>query len=310
MSISDIRHLDLNLLVVLDALYKERSVTRAAERLALTQPTVSGMLKRLRDTFGDDLYVRTSHGVMPTPRAEVLAPQVAQILEAAGALLVPERFDPDTTAFKLTFCGSDYVLQTVLGALAGKVMAAAPNARISVTSRPSGLISTPDGEIETQLARGEIDLLVSVGETAPRDFPSLYLYEDEMVFTSSYAAHAHGQLVSSEELIRLRHVILGAASLAPRRVVDQQLSALGLSRQIALEVPNYATLFQAMRHGEFVAFLPRKIAKQHAENLRFLSTALEIPAVDVVASWHPRMTGDPCHIWLRDRLLALIGDLH
>ena len=96
---TNIRNIDLNLLVAFDALYDARNVTRAAERLALTQPTVSGMLSRLRDLFGDPLFVRTQHGVLPTPRADELSQPIKTLLENAEALLEPDDFDPSSTMY-------------------------------------------------------------------------------------------------------------------------------------------------------------------------------------------------------------------
>ena len=100
---------DLNLLVAFDALFDERSVTRAAERLAVTQPTVSGLLKRLRRTFSDQLFLRTSHGILPTPRAEALAGPVKNLLASAQSLVTPETFDPAVAETTTKICGSDYL---------------------------------------------------------------------------------------------------------------------------------------------------------------------------------------------------------
>ena len=108
---TNIRSVDLNLLAVFDALFDERSVTRAAGRLALTQPPVSGMLARLRHDFGDELFVRTSHGVLPTPRAEELAVPIKALLVDARALFEPAEFDPARETFTVRICGSDLPLQ-------------------------------------------------------------------------------------------------------------------------------------------------------------------------------------------------------
>ena len=113
-SMADIRTLDLNLLKAFDALMDERNVTRAAQRLALTQPAVSGMLVRLREAFGDPLFVRASRGVVPTARAEALAPAVRQLLQDVTALLQPPGFDPATATGTLTVAATDYALRAVV----------------------------------------------------------------------------------------------------------------------------------------------------------------------------------------------------
>src|ERR1700674_1180781 len=103
---ANIRRIDLNLLAVFDALFDERSVTHAAYRLAVTQPTVSGLLKRLRRTFADAQFVRTSHGILPTPRAEALAGPIKELLANAQSLIKPQSFDPAAAETTITLCGS------------------------------------------------------------------------------------------------------------------------------------------------------------------------------------------------------------
>ena len=105
----DIRNIDLNLLAALNVLLDERNVSRAAQRLALTQPTVSGMLSRLRDVFDDPLFVRTQHGMLPTPRAEALASPLRKLLADASALLATEQFDPRTSDRVVTISVNDYM---------------------------------------------------------------------------------------------------------------------------------------------------------------------------------------------------------
>ena len=182
----NIRGIDLNLLVVLEALYDEKSVTRAADRLALTQPTVSGMLKRLRSIFDDDLFVRTSHGIVPTPRAEALIEPVKKITSTAQSLLLREDFDPVIAEFTATLCGSEYTLNTVLSVFAGEVLRLAPYAKTSLMLRPPG-------NIDALMARGEIDFLITVEETATPGLPTEVLYADRLVCLSSYASHTDGQ---------------------------------------------------------------------------------------------------------------------
>lgn len=293
---SNIRQIDFNLLMVLNTLHQERSVTRTADRLAVTQPTVSGNLKRLRQIFEDDLFVRTSHGVIPTPRAESLAPRVAEIVEATQSLFVQNSFDPATAEFSLTFCGSDYLQQTFIGELAARITRAAPGARISIIGRP-------DAHLETLMARGEIDLLFSMGDADLPHFPDQVLFSEDLVCASSYQGHKEGQHLSLAELCALRHIRLEPTrTLSTGRIVDDALASKGFTRNIVLGTPNFATLFQAMRNGEFIAFLPRQIAELYSDTLRFLQTDLTIPAVNVIASWHPRMTKDAMHTWVQKQL--------
>ena len=129
---SDIRNLDLNLLKALDALLDERSVTRAAARLALTQPAVSGMLTRLRDAFNDPLFIRAPHGMVPTLRAQALAAPVKQLLTDAETLLQPVVFDPLEADFTWTIAATDYALKAVIVPFIAALKPMAPGIRVRI----------------------------------------------------------------------------------------------------------------------------------------------------------------------------------
>lgn len=129
---NDMRTLDLNLLKALDALLDEGSVTRAAQRLSLTQPAVSGMLIRLRDYFDDPLFVRTSHGMVPTMRATELSMPVKQILTDIAIMLKPKQFDPMAAELTYTIVATDYALKAVVVPLMAELKQRAPNIKIAV----------------------------------------------------------------------------------------------------------------------------------------------------------------------------------
>lgn len=294
---TNIRNVDLNLLVVLEALYDERSVTRAADRLALTQPTVSGMLKRLRRIFHDDLFVRTSHGIVPTPRAESLIEPVKEIIATAQSLLVRDAFNPTKDAFTVTLCGSDYTLHTVLSVFAGEILKLAPQAKISLMLRPAG-------NTEALMTRGDIDFLITVAETALPHLPTEKLYDDAIICLSSYRAHKDGQSIGLEALCACRHVILNPVGARVSNVIDKELNARGMFRNLVVDVPNFAAVFQAMRDAELMAFVPGHIARMNAGPFKRLQTDLNTPTQEVLANWHPRMAKDARHIWLREVLMA------
>src|SRR4051794_14594704 len=130
MAVPNIRNIDLNLLAVFDALFDERSVTRAASRLSLTQPTVSGMLQRLRHAFADDLFVRTSHGILPTPRGERLAGPVKELLAHAQRLLTEQSFDPEAAEGSIRICASDYLQHAVVAPLIAVLRRRAPRLKV------------------------------------------------------------------------------------------------------------------------------------------------------------------------------------
>lgn len=158
---TDIKSLDLNLLKALDALLDERSVTRAAERLALTQPAVSGMLTRLRESFDDPLFVRTQRGIAPTLRALALAGPLKELLCNAEALLRPQAFDPATAHMTLRIAATDYALQAVVLPFLAVLRQRAPGLCVAV-------VPAQHLPLHERLERGDIDLaLVTPERTAP-----------------------------------------------------------------------------------------------------------------------------------------------
>ncbi|WP_370293821.1 LysR family transcriptional regulator [Thalassolituus sp.] len=157
---SSLRHLDLNLLKAFDVLMDERSVTRAADRLAVSQPAVSGMMNRLRENFNDPLFIRARRGIVPTPRAEALAGSVKRLLADAEAMLSPGEFDPATAEMILTVAGTDYSMRNILVPLLSVLRQEAPGIQLR-------MLPIDDTLIETQLERGDIDIALMTEVTAP-----------------------------------------------------------------------------------------------------------------------------------------------
>ena len=291
----NIRSVDLNLLVALDALYDERSVTRVAERLALSQPTVSGMLKRLRHIFEDDLYVRTSHGVIPTPRAEALAVPVREIIDSARGLLIRDEFNPSEAHFAVNLCGTDYIQNTILKDFAADILMAAPNAKVSIQGRP---VST----LESQLSRGEFDFVLSNQDMLIAGMPMIPLFGDRVVCVSSYDAHSKGQFIPLDELCALRHVVLNPAAIMTTQKIDNEMRLRGLLRNVVLDVPSFSAVFGAMQHADLIAFIPMYLIPRSHTRLKIIEIDLATPITQICAIWHSRMTNDARHIWLRKTL--------
>ena len=165
----DIRNLDLNLLKTLDALLDERSVTRAAQRLALTQPAVSGMLVRLRDSFGDPLFVRAQRGMLPTARALELAAPVKQLLSDIEQLLQPAHFDPRSAELTLRLAATDYALSAVVVPFLAALRERAPGIRLAV-------LPVQDMQLLEQFERGAIDLALVTPQSTPGELHARLRY--------------------------------------------------------------------------------------------------------------------------------------
>ena len=161
----NIKKIDLNLLVVLDALLDERNVTRAAARLGYTQPTISGMLTRLRDLFGDPLFVRTQRGLLPTPRAQALAVPLKQLLADSQRLVARDVFDPASAEVTFTISSNDYMQHALLVPFVKVLRSEAKQIQLAIA--PPIIEGLSDA-----LARGQIDLAVTIPEFAMSDLPS------------------------------------------------------------------------------------------------------------------------------------------
>jgi DNA-binding transcriptional LysR family regulator len=295
---ADIRHVDLNLLLVLDALLQERSVSRAAQRLALAQPTVSGMLRRLRKLLADPLFVRTQRGIRPTPRAEALAPRVRHLLEEAEQIVAGDRFDARTTSAVFRISTMDYMLKAVVVPLAARLREAAPGIRLAVTPMQIA-------EIATQLASGAIDLAVTIPQFAAAALPSRRLYRETYVGVVSSDHPMRARTPSLAQFCHYAHVLVSPTGGSFEGPVDSALTALGRTRHVALSVPSFLVLPEILIATDLIAVVPRRLFAARSERLRTFELPVKLPSFDVIATWHRRMHHDPTHRWLRSNLQAV-----
>ena len=294
----DIRGIDLNLLVVFDALYDVRSVTHAASRLSLTQPTVSGMLQRLRQTFSDPLFVRTSHGILPTPRAEALAGPVKDLLANARSLIVEQTFDPKSAEATIRLCGSDYLQYSVIGPLIRAMRRVAPRLKVVVVPRPA--IGVAD-----MLVRGEVDLYFCARELAIPDFPSRHLFDDRYVCVTRKNHPLKGPRVTIKQLNAYDHVISDPTGRTLSGPIDAALARRGQARRVAVAVPTLHMLFDLLEGDDFVAFMPERVVQVRRAALKTFETNVATPPIEVLANWHPRVSGDARHKWLRELVVKV-----
>ena len=294
----NIRNIDLNLLAVFDALFDERSVTRAAKRLALTQPTVSGMLQRLRHMFSDQLFVRASHGISSTPRAEALAGPIKELLANAQLLVAADVFDPATAEGTLKLCASDYLQHAVIAPLIVALRRRAPKLKILVSPRQeTGLTDL--------MARGEIDLYVANREVVDPDLPVLPLYRDRYICVARRKHPLKVRHLTIKQLCAFDHLLVHPTGRNLSGPVDAALAGVGYRRRIAAAVPSFHMLFELLESDDFITFVPERLLPKRRPDVRVFKTNLKIPPFEIVLSWHPRMNGDARHKWLREMLVAV-----
>ena len=293
---NDLRAIDLNLLVGLEALLQERSVTRAATRLGLTQPAMSGMLGRLRDLFGDPLFVRAPGGLAPTPFAESLTPTLAQLLVDARRLLNRAEFDPSRADLTFTVAANDYLQRTLLVPLVRALRDRAPGIRMAL--RPVSA-----RRLSNWLSGGEVDLALTFSGLVPAGLRSVELYEERHVCAVRKSHPYRGRRISVERFCEFEHVLVAASHRDFEGPMDEALRALGATRRVVMSVPNYSVLTELLEVDDLIAVVPERfVSSAKGRRLRSFAPPVELSGFDVVAAWHPRTDGDPARVWLRSLL--------
>ncbi|QDG70478.1 LysR family transcriptional regulator [Janthinobacterium tructae] len=283
---------DLNLLITLDVLLAEGSVTRAARRLRLSPSAMSRALARLRETTGDPLLVRAGRELVPTPRALELRARVRPLLGEVLAVLGPtEQLDPRQLAQTFTLRASDGFVENFGPALLAHIGAQAPGVRLR-------FVQKVDRE-SVQLREGSIDLETGViGSLTSPEVRTRRLFSDRFVgVVRSGHALAQGE-ISAERYAAGQHVLVARRD-QDTGPMDDALAALGLQRTIASIVGGFTAALALAAGSDLIATVPER----HTGNLRagMFSFALPLGMPDLTVSlmWHPRMDADPAHRWLR-----------
>ena len=300
----DIRRIDLNLLVALEALLEEQSVTRAADRLALTQPTVSAMLARLRTLFGDPLFVRTPRGILPTPRATALAPRLKQWLAEARALVADEGFDPATADLTVSISANDYIQSALIVPFIRRLRREAPNARLAVRSPQLG-------DMAAMLADAELDLCITTSPEMPdADLRSRLLYQERYVcVVRSGHPLKPKRAVTLEQFLAYPHAMVSPTEGRFVGPVDRALAALGRRRRVVLSAPGFLILPEILATDDVIAVVPERVLCGRMTGLRTFAPPVAVQGFDVVMLWHERLHQDPAHRWLRGLLAAVAEDV-
>ncbi|MGO1079515.1 LysR family transcriptional regulator [Inquilinus sp. CA228] len=301
-----VQSVDLNLLIALDALLTERSVTGAARRLGLSPSAMSRTLARLRLATGDPLLVQAGRTLAATPYAEALSGRVQALAHDAQAVLRPAAGRLDLAALHRTFtirAGEGFV-ELLAAPLVAAITAAAPHVRLRFAPKPD--------KDARPLREGLIDLEIGVLGTSAPEVRTQLLFRDRRV---GVARVGHPLLaaggVTPERYAACSHVVASREGefLEP---VDDALAELGLKRTVLLVVPGHPDAMRIAGRSDLVAVVPRSclgnaLAADHAANLGLESFELPVrtPEFAISAIWHPRLDADPAHRWLRDTIMAV-----
>jgi len=295
----DIRNVDLNLLVALDALLAERSVSRAAVRLHLSQPAASALLARLRELFGDPLLLRSARGMLPTPRALELLGPVRQALDEIDAIIQPRAaFDPANAVQTFTLSASDYVEYALLPTLVDYLERQAPGVRLAV--RPLDLQT-----VAKQMESGEVDLCITGLQNAPAGLHQQPLYTERMVSVVRRKHPDVGARLTLEKFCSLEHILVSVRGSGFSARIDEALSKLGRKRRARLAVPHFLLVPEIVARSDMISALPERLAQGYANKLRILEPPLKVEGFTVGQIWHERNQREPAQLWLRQVLLEL-----
>ena len=299
---------DLNLLVCFDVLMRERNVSRAAEKLNISQPAMSNSLKRLRHHFGDPLLVRTSQGMEPTEKALELEPLIRQSLGAAEKALSPkERFDPVNSRRVFRILVSDYVEGTLISSLVAHLQTHAPGLSLDI-------LTLSDGSFQ-DLEKGAIDLAINRFDSIPQSFYKRTIWRDGF---SCLLAENH-PLVDANTLecyLDAAHIWVsktgigigtGMSQSSDRGWVDNALRDLGYERQISVFTRHYQIIPLLVQQTNLVATMPTRAALTYKDHsgLTIIEPPFTINPIEINMVWSPILHHSSAHQWLRQTLVEL-----
>jgi DNA-binding transcriptional LysR family regulator len=295
---------DLNLLPIFVALMEERSVTRAAERVGMTQPALSNALARLRVMLQDQLFVRERYGIQPTPIALELAPMIAEALaQLDDAVLGQQGFDPTRADRLFTIAPNGYVEFVLLPAIVARLQKVAPGIKLRLTPYGNDLIETGVVSGTTALVLGRI--------VDPPDNLVVQHLMDEGLACAVRADHPEvGDTLTRAQFETMKHVNI----VPPGRMragLFQALAQQELKRDVAISVTNFFAVAEMVAVTDYCATLPALICQRLRQDprLKILPAPVDLGSFPVEMAWHVRYRHDPAHRWLRTLIGEVVGEL-
>lgn len=299
---ADLRTFDLNLLVTLDVLLRELNVTRAAEKMFITQSAMSHSLHRLRQQLDDPLLVKTPSGMKPTERAlALIGPVRALLTEMEQLIQPPTEFTPSVSERRFVLAATDYMELLLLPDLSALIEQMAPGVNIHVKRTET---SFPLAQLEN----GSLDVVLGFESVLnpPSDLNSLRLFDDRMACVVRQNHPSIQQAPTLDEYLSMSHMLISRTG-SNVGLVDQKLSEMGLERRIKLIVPHFLSAPMIVAETDMILSLPYRIAEQFKKiaALNIFPIPINLPSYDLVMIWHLLREKDPAHRWLRDRITTI-----
>ncbi|MFZ6741754.1 LysR family transcriptional regulator [Undibacterium sp. JH2W] len=302
--------LDLNLLRVFDAVMIEQNLTRAADKLAMTQPAVSNALKRLRHSLGDELLIRTAYGVKPTPRAETLWPAIRQALSSLESAIAPSSFDVSKAQTTFRMAMADATAALWMPTLVRAIENEAPgvNARmVPLTTRePRPMLMRGDIDIAIGFFPGVVAQLTGGQGAANSAIRHERLYSGHYVCVMRQDHPLANSKLTLDDYCNAKHLLVSFSGRA-HGLVDEALSQMGRERRILLTVNQFFTGGRVVANSDLLTVLPRHLisATGMTEALIWKELPFTMPDVHIDMLWHERDSRNPAHQWLRQNLVNM-----
>lgn len=300
----DLSRVDLNLLVYLDALLRERNVTRAAQQLGISQPAMSNGLKRLRTLFDDPLLVRTSDGMTPTERADELKPEVRGVLAKVEMFVQPSTpFDAASSERVFRIMASDYAETTLLPGILTRLRKEAPHVTLDIL--------TPSDVTFYEVEQGKVDMVVNRFDEMPSSFHQSVLWHDAFACVIG-AKNPILEDFSLEAYLNARHVWVSKTGMGvgvgvdPEDIqrlgwVDAALTKIGKKRNIAVFTRHYPAAMQHAEQQGLIATVPLRAAElaESSRGVVIVPPPFDIPEIELQMAWSPLLHHNPDHRWMR-----------
>jgi len=293
--------MDLNLLLAFDALVTEGNVTKAAAKLNLSQPAMSGALARLRQQLGDPLFVRREGQMRPTPRARQLALPIAAAIATLREAFEPDlRFRPETSTRTFLIAGTDYIEAMLMGPLVTALRQEGPRVSVRTLRAPQAFLPPDEA-----LRKGEIDLALGLFPTAVRPRSGLLskvLFRDPLVGIVRARHPEVGRALTLKRLLELPQVRIVYPGDMRTGLLDSALAAIGQERDVVLTVASLVAVPAIVARSNALGFAPERLVREWVEHgvIRVVKVPIRMPELPLTMVWHEDRHADPAQKWLRD----------
>ena len=296
------KDIDLKLLAVFDAIMSEQSITRAATRLAMTQPAVSNALSRMRLTYNDPLFVKAGRGVKPTPKAQQLWQEVHAPLQVLRDAVRPPAFQPREAKRRFRLGTTDLMTMVLWPGLRRLVESEAPG--IDILAVPHTTQHT-----ERLLSNGEADLVFGIFENLGREYRSQLLFANDYICAMRKSHPLAGAPLTMKRYLSADHLLVSLSG-DPVGMVDKLLEQQGLKRRVAMTVNQFLSVPALLAGSDLICIAPRitVIKCPLSSDLHVSKPPFDLSTPLVSMAWHARTDRDPGHIWLRNSVAGICGE--